>query len=349
MTGLLPESRRLVDLTAEAVGGRIVYANDEFFGEASNLLKPHPAVWREGEYNERGKWMDGWETRRRRTPGHDFCLIELGAPGTIRETVIETTHFRGNQPEAFALHGLTAPARSPGELLIRRDDWTELLPETRLEPDATHRFPLPDGPRVTHVRLTIVPDGGVARLQLRGVVLPDWAALTGSPDQLDVAGLVSGGVVLAVSDETFGEPQNLLLPEPSADMGQGWETCRRRGEGHDWVVIRLGTRSRIVCVRLETDHFKGNYPESASFDWCDLGAAAGAANPASGGAGPADALPQESDWRPLLARTPLKPHSTHQWISELEERGAATHIRLNIFPDGGVARLRIFGTPDPAV
>ncbi len=327
----------LVNLVAEAVGARVVFVNDEFFAAADNMLKAEPAEWREGEYTDLGKWMDGWESRRRRKPGNDFCMIALGAPGVVRRVGIDTTHFKGNQPEAFTLHGLSAPADSKGEDLLRREDWVELLPETPLGPDAHHEFDATSGPTVTHVKLTIFPDGGVARLRLLGTVKPDWAALGKLSEPLDLAGLTQGGLVLESSDATFGQPQHLLLPNPSTHMGQGWETRRRRGPGHDWAIVQLGCRGSIDAVRLETDHYKGNFPDAASLDFCDLGPDA------------ANWRPTDAEWQPLLPQTKLRPHATHQWVSELEERGVATHVRLNIFPDGGVARLRVFGRPvDPS-
>jgi len=332
-TGRPASGPALVDLAAEAFGGRVVFVNDEFFAAADNMLKAGPAEWREGEYTELGKWMDGWESRRRRKPGDDFCMIALGAPGVLLRVGIETTHFKGNQPEAFTLDGLQAPADSKGEDLLRREDWVELVGRTALDPDASHDVETVARPTVTHVRLTIVPDGGVARLRLNGRVKPDWSSLSQVAEPLDLAGLVNGGLVLGASDGTFGEPQHLLLPNPSTHMGQGWETRRRRGPGHDWVVVQLGRRSSIDAIRLETDHFKGNFPDSASLEFCDLGSDA------------TNWVPTEEEWRPLLTQTPLRPHATHQWVSELESRGPATHVRLNIFPDGGVARLRVFGRP----
>ncbi|MCG8469114.1 MAG: allantoicase [Gemmatimonadetes bacterium] len=322
-----------VDLVAEALGGEVVFASDEFFADAANLLKPGPAVWREGEYTDRGKWMDGWESRRRRAPGNDFCLIALGAPGGIERVRIHTTHFKGNQPEAFELHGLRAPKSAKGEELLRREDWFEVVPRAPLEPDADHELETVSGETATHVRLTIVPDGGVARLRLLGRVTRDWSEAAGGPEPIDLSGLVAGGLVVRSSDETFGEPQNMLLPAPSTYMGQGWETRRRRGPGHDWAIIRLARRGSIDALRLETDHYKGNFPDRASCDFCDLPGA------------PATALPDESDWRPLLEETPLRANDTHQWVGELASRGPATHVRLNIFPDGGVARFRVFGRP----
>jgi len=331
----LPPDRLLVDLASERLGAVIESANDEFFAPASALLRPGPPEWRAGAYTDRGKWMDGWETRRRREPGHDECVIRLGAPGRVHEVVVDTTHFRGNQPEAFSLEG----AAAEGDGVVDAT-WSELLDRRPLGPDAVHRFPVKRSLRITHVRLRIYPDGGVARLRVLGTVLPDWDHLAGE-GPVDLAALVHGGLPIAVSDATFGEPRNLLLPGDARNMGEGWETRRRRGAGHDWVVIALGHRGVPERVELSTRHFKGNYPAAASLDGWDSGPGAVTPHP-----GPARALPAEEAWVPLVVRSGLGPDALHELeTGSLLSRDPVTHVRLAIHPDGGVARLRVFGRP----
>jgi len=316
----------LIDLAAERLGGAALLANDEFFAPKENLVRAAAPVWREGEYTERGKWMDGWETRRRRTPGYDWCILRLGCPGVIRGTVVDTSFFTGNFPEscsidACAVEGVPDPARLAGDA-----GWTEILPRTALQGNARNTFQVRSEERFTHVRLNIFPDGGVARLRVHGMVAPDWARLVRPGVELDLAALENGGFAIATSDMFYGNRQNLLLPGPSLLMSDGWETRRRRGPGNEWVVVRLGARGIVRRVIVDTSHFKGNAPGECSLDAAD---SAEADTPSS--------------WAELVVRTPLQPHAVHEFLAEVRDIGPITHVRLSIFPDGGVARLRVHG------
>jgi allantoicase len=324
----------LIDLAAAGVGGRAVLANDEFFAPKSNLLKPGAPVFLEGKYTSRGKWMDGWETRRRRTPGSDWCIVRLGVPGVVRAVTVDTRHFRGNHPEACSLDA-AALAGKEDTFTKRRGGgtaaWTTLLPRTPLAGDSLNDFPVTDESRITHVRLNIYPDGGVARLRVWGEARPDWAALEKKKGHLDLAALRNGGAPLAASDQFFSDPLNLLMPGGPEDMSDGWETRRRRGPGHDWVILRLGARGTIDAVRVDTTHFKGNFPESCRLEGCDLPGLE------------ANAVPDEgAPWRELVPRTKLKGDAPHRFRA-VGRSGPVTHVRFSIFPDGGVARLRLYG------
>jgi len=307
----------LPDLAAERLGGAVTEANDEFFAPKESLLKASAAEWREGVYTERGKWMDGWETRRRREPGHDWAIIRLGLPGRIHGVVVDTAFFRGNYPESCSIEGAES-ANGP---------WTELLPKSPLKGDARNLFPIHDSrptthaTRITHIRLNIYPDGGVARLRVHGEVMPDWDRLLAGGGWVDLAALENGGRVVEQSDMFFGHAANMLQPGRSTHMGDGWETKRRRGPGHDWAVIRLARAGTIRRIELDTDHFKGNAPGSCSLE----------------------ASTDGSRWTPLLGESKLQPHARHVF-DQVNAVAEATHVRLNIFPDGGVARLRLFGT-----
>jgi len=324
-----PAFTDLIDLAAERLGGAVLLANDEFFAPKESMLRAAPAVWREGEYTDRGKWMDGWETRRRRTPGHDWCLVRLGLPGVVRGVVADTSFFRGNYPEACALEG-AAVAGVPDPQALADDPsvrWHELLPRTPLAGDTRNAFPIACEERLTHLRFRIYPDGGVARLRVHGEARPD-PALLAPGRRLDLAAMESGGYVVVCSDMFFGHRQNLILPGRSTHMGDGWETRRRRGPGNDWTIVRLAARGAVERIELDTDHFKGNAPGRCSLAACDAQGA------------DVKALPSSVRWQPLLGETPLQPHSRHAWDVSAP---AATHVRLDIFPDGGVARLRLFG------
>ncbi len=324
----------LVDLAAERLGGAVLYANDDFFAPKENLLKASSPVFLEGEYTDRGKWMDGWESRRRRTPGYDWCIIRLGLPGIIRGVVVDTSHFKGNYPEQCSLGACALDGQPDVEkLLDEAVVWTEVLPISQLRGDSLNPFPVSHDSRATHLRFKIYPDGGVARLRVYGEVVPDWARIKHAGGLIDVAAVEHGGLVLMCSDMFFGHRHNLIMPGRAANMSDGWETKRRRGPGHDWVVIKLGARASIQQVEVDTAHFKGNYPESCSLEGCD------ARNVAVDG----DSLARLA-WSELLPRAKLQAHTRHFFMDELGKSGAVTHVRFNIYPDGGVSRLRLYGS-----
>ena len=328
-----PAFLELPDLACEAVGGAAILCNDELFAEKENLLREHAAVWKDHAYTDRGKWMDGWETRRRREPGHDWCIVRLGLPGVIRGVVVDTAFFRGNYPESCALQG--AAIDDPLDLrALEATTWTELLPRAPLYGDSKNAFPIADGHRYTHVRLEIFPDGGVARLRVHGDVVPAWARLRALGGPIDLAALEHGAVVETCSDMFFGSRNNLIKPGPSRSMADGWETRRRRGPGNDWAIVRLAAAGTIERVEIDTSHFKGNAPGRCMLE---------------GVFAPGAAAAELTGWRPLLA-SPLHPHRRHLFDAELRRTGPVTHLRLSVFPDGGVARLRAYGhlTPEPA-
>ncbi|MFN2421715.1 MAG: allantoicase [Gemmatimonadota bacterium] len=321
----LPAARR-PDLAAERVGGRALYASDEFFAPKERLLKPGRGVWIEDRYTDRGKWMDGWETRRRREPGYDWVIVRLGLPGTVRSVIVDTNHFRGNAPASASVDA--CEARDDARATLDRAAWRTIVPETPLEPHTENLLvAVDDARRVTHVRLTIHPDGGVARFRVLGEVAPDWSRIAPSGQPIDLAALAQGGVIVAASDEFFSAPLNLLMPGDGVGMHDGWETRRRRGPGNDWVVVRLGRRGRLRQAVIDTRWFKGNNPGAASVD------AADAAREAS---------VESLQWQTALERVILGPDEVHVFALELV---TATHVRLQIYPDGGVSRLRILGEP----
>ena len=165
----MPDFRDLLDLASERLGGSVVYANDDFFAEKENLIKPAPAVWKEHEYTDRGKWMDGWESRRRRTPGFDWAIIRLGLPGIVRGVVVDTSYFRGNYPEHCSLDGaMFSGLPTEQDLLDESVQWIPLLPQAPLAGDSRNQFPVETAERITHLRFRIFPDGGVARLRVMG-------------------------------------------------------------------------------------------------------------------------------------------------------------------------------------
>ncbi len=329
----------LVDLAAERLGGSVLYATDDFFASKDNLLHADEAVFIAGKYTDRGKWMDGWESRRKRVSGHDWAIVRLGLPGILRGVVVDTAHFKGNYPQACAIEGASI-AGHPDIDALTSDAvrWTEILPRSELKGDSKNRFSISSRERFTHLKLHIYPDGGVARLRVHGEVLPDlrWMGPRARPQLVDLAAAEHGALVVACNDMFFGSRHNLVMPGRGINMGDGWETKRSRRPGPDWVVLRLAAEGAIERAVLETTHFKGNSPESASIEVAHM--APGAPDPDGA---------SDASWVPLLPRTKLQPHTAHVFEEELaEQKGAgmpATHVRMRIWPDGGVSRLRLYG------
>jgi allantoicase len=325
----------LIDLASEKVGGAVVFANDDFFAPKENLLKVRAPIFIEGKYTERGKWMDGWESRRRRTPGFDWCIVRLGLPGIVRGIVVDTSYFRGNYPEHCSLEGASVSGMpSEDELKDEAITWVPLLPQVALAGDSRNSFSIQYDERVTHLRLKIYPDGGVARLRVYGEVVPDWDLVKREGGSVDLASVENGALVLSCSDMFFGHKHNLIMPGRATDMSDGWETKRRRGPGHDWAIIKLGRPGSVNRIEVDTSYFKGNFPESCSLEGTNA---------------PDFSNERLTDlsipWENILSRTKLQAHTRHFFEKELSDAGTVSHLRFNIFPDGGISRLRVFGKP----
>jgi len=318
-----------VRLEQPRLGTRVVYATDDFFADKQRLIDPAEPVFVPDKYDDHGKWMDGWESRRKREPGHDYCIVRLGIPGLLHGVDIDTRFFTGNFPPAASIDAVVSEQEIP------QDGWRELLPRTTLAGDAHHLLPVDDAEAVTHLRLNIYPDGGVARLRIYGEVKPDWSKADRTR-VIDMLALAHGGRALMCNDEHFGSMHNLNLDGRGINMGDGWETARRREPGNDWVVLALGCPGVIEAVEIDTAHFKGNYPDRAA-----LQAALVAGDDL------AQLRRQSSDWPYLLPENKLEMDRQHRFTHELEDLGVVSHVRLSIFPDGGVSRLRLYGKPVP--
>jgi allantoicase len=314
----------LVDLAARRLGGLVVAVSDEFFAPADALLDPLPPVFDAAAFGPRGKVMDGWESRRRRSSGSDDVVVRLGVAGVVAAVVVDTRHFTGNHPEAFELHGTVSDADVPAADAV----WVPLLGRTALRGDAAQRFDVAADLRVTHVRLDIHPDGGVARLRVLGRPVVDLHGVADPDDRLDLAATTSGGWAVGCSDAFYSAPANLLMVGDARDMGDGWENRRRRDDGHDWVVVALATAGVVERIELDTTHFRGNFPDRCRIDVVH---APGVDD---------DGVP-EGAWTTIVPETPLRPHARHVFdaVAQVE----ATHLRLAVLPDGGVARLRARG------
>jgi allantoicase len=325
-----PEFAHLTNLAEDLTGTFVVAATDDYFAEKENLIRPDAPQWIEDKYTDKGKWMDGWESQRRRTPGHDWCVIRLGTPGFIHGFVVDTTHFRGNAPTHVMVEGAELPhTTTPAEL--DGVAWFPILEQVAVAPNTPNLVPLPSPStkRATHLRLHIYPDGGVARLRVFGVVAADERTFWRS-GVVDLAAVENGGTVAAVSDEFFGPPANLLLPGRGVNMGDGWETKRRRTPGSDWCVVRLARRGVVERVELDTAFFKGNAPQHVLIEAIDDDGVT------------RERLHTPGGYPTLVGKTALVQHRRH--VLEPERPMTVTHLRVHIFPHGGVNRLRVFGS-----
>lgn len=322
--------RKLVNLASPRLGTVVRAASDEFFGAKERLIDDAEPVFIAGKYDVNGKWMDGWETRRRRGLGNDWCLVRLGIPGSIRYIDLDTRHFTGNFPPAAQVEGC-ADIDEPTAASL----WRPLVPASPLGPSAQHLFTVEDAAPVRWLRLSIFPDGGVARLRAYGTTVADGAATEG--DDIELSAIRWGGRILGYSDAHYGDPWVILTEGRGRDMGDGWETRRRREPGHDWMVIALGRPGLVRRIEIDTAHFKGNYPDKVSLQ----GARVAAGTDES-------IVTQSMFWQDLMAPQPAQPDHIHTFEgAALSDLGPLTHVRLNMHPDGGISRFRAFGRPAP--
>jgi allantoicase len=314
-----------VRLEQPRLGSSVVFATDEFFAAKERLIEPQDPVFIEDKYDDHGKWMDGWESRRKRSKGHDYCIIRLGIPGIVHGFDIDTSFFTGNYPPSASIDACTSDTTSPDE----NAGWSELLPPVELRGDMHHWHLVESKKPCTHLRLNIYPDGGVARLRVYGEVCPDWENVDES-QVIDLFAIENGGRAVLCSDQHFGSKHNLNLPGRGVDMGDGWETARRRTPGNDWVILRLGHPGHIEKVEIDTAHFKGNYPDRAEMRAALI-------------ENEEDLESSSEDWPVLLPECKLDADKQHVYGNELQDVGAVSHVRLNIFPDGGISRVRLYG------
>jgi len=319
-------TRRFVNLADPRLGAEVTSVTDDFFAPKDRMIDPGDPVFVPGKYDDHGKWMDGWESRRKRTPGHDHAVIRLGQPAVIQGANIDTRHFTGNYPPAASLQG----CRHDGDIPDDDTVWTELLARVDLRGDSQHLFDIESDEAWTHVRLNIFPDGGIARLRLYGFFHIDWSRRD-PRETIDLLAVENGGRPIFANNEHFGILANIMAPGKGTDMGDGWETRRRREPGNDWAVVALGHAGTIEDILVDTAFFKGNYPSHISLQ-------ALLSEKVDD-----EALAQQSHrWHDLLAKTPLTADAEHRFKPDAA-LGPVSHVRINIFPDGGISRLRLFG------
>ncbi|WP_374652558.1 allantoicase [Dongia sp.] len=316
-----------INLLDPRLGAEALSASDDFFAPKERMLNPDPALFIPGKYDDNGKWMDGWESRRKRQEGHDHCICRLGLPGRIAGFDIDTSHFTGNFPPAASIEGCHAAGDPDGST-----QWQVIAPVTSLKGDSHHFVAGIDNGVFTHIRLNIFPDGGIARLRAYGRPAVDWQRL--GKVSRNLAAIELGAHAIACSDQHYGSPMRLLFPGRGIDMGDGWETRRRREPGNDWCIVALGHPGRIAKIEIDTAHFKGNFPDRCSI----LAAMVPAATEQS-------IVTQSMFWRTLLPEQKMSMDRLHIFATEIADLGPVSHVRLNIIPDGGVSRLRVWGEP----
>jgi allantoicase len=314
MTEPKVDFRRLPDVASRVLGGSVMATNDDFYADVHSLIAAGPARHDPLAFGPRGKVYDGWETRRRRQPGDDYVIVRLAVPAIVRGVDIDTAHFKGNYPPRASVEATTVLGYPTLDEVLAAP-WSTLVDHAELDGDSANVVPAEGLDRLaTHVRLTIHPDGGVARFRVYAEVVPDPRYLGG---RVDLAALVHGGLVDGCSNMFFGSPANALAPGRAQVMSDGWETARRRDDGNDWLTVRLAAPGVLHEVVIDTSRFVGNAPGWASVTDADTGAE-------------------------LLPRTRLVPDIEHR----LRARPAppVRRARLDIYPDGGISRLRLHGT-----
>ncbi len=324
-----------VDLASERVGGETLSCSDDFFAEMENLIKPGRGVFIDDKFTDRGKWMDGWESRRSYGRSHrkesgcnfDWCIIRLGIKGVIHGFDIDTNYFRGNAPESVSVEACVSEIEPNTDTV-----WETILEQCSVDAHSQNIFEISNNRAYTHVRLNMFPDGGIARIRVYGEAEVDWNQFIDG-ELIDLAYIKNGGKALLVSDMFFSDKNNLIMPGRGKDMGDGWETKRRRDPGPDWSIVKLACQGSIEKVIIDTCHFKGNFPDTFMLE----GMVSNSDDFSDG--------KQEGEWQSIIERTKLYAHREHLFINEItaNNQQSFTHVRLSIFPDGGISRMRIFG------
>ena len=315
----------LIDLAQPRLGTKVIYKTDDFFASANRIISPTEPVFKVGVFDKHGKWMDGWESRRKRTAGHDFIIIKLGKPGTIKKVDVDTSHFNGNQPAMISIEGANSNSNKINQL-----NWQPLLSKKKTKANSHHYFTVNSDKVFTHIKFNIFPDGGVARLRLYGSIAKSSKLKN---KKINLASLLDGSSVIACNNEHFGKAENILAPGKAKNMGDGWETRRRRGKGFDWLILNSLDGKEIDKIEISTHHFKGNFPSHCSLQAAYL--------PNSKNS--KQIVKSSNTWKYLLKDAKLSANKVHVFKNNLMKKDKINFIKINIFPDGGISRFRIYG------
>ena len=316
----------LIDLAQSRLGSKIIFKTDEFFAPAKRIINPWPPVFKEGVFDKNGKWMDGWETRRKRSKGHDYLILKLGRPGKIHKVDIDTSYFSGNQPSKVSLEACFSKKKTP----VKNSKWITILKKIPTKPNSHHYFHIKNKSIFSHIKLNIFPDGGVARLRIYGSMIIKKRF---GKKILNLTSVLNGATPIVCNNEHFGRAENILAPGTGKNMGDGWETRRSRGKNFDWLIIKCATPGKINKIQIDTHHFKGNYP-----DKCSLQAAYIDEKIAN-----RSIINKSKKWKFLLNKAKLQANKKHNFRNKLMKNKKINYIKINIFPDGGISRIRAFG------
>jgi len=316
----------MIDLAQSRLGTKVVYKTDEFFAPAKRIINPWPPIFKEGVFDKHGKWMDGWETRRKRNKGHDFLILKLGRPGKIHKVDIDTSYFNGNQPSKISLEACYSKNKLPN----KNSKWINILNKKSTKPNAHHFFNIKNKSIFTHVKLNIYPDGGIARIRIYGkmVIKKKFGKKI-----INLTSVLNGATPIACNNEHFGRAENILAPGKGKNMGDGWETRRSRGKNFDWLILKCATAGKINKIQIDTHHFKGNYPDGCSLQAAYLNSKTSFKN----------IVKKSKKWNFLLGKVKLHAHKKHNFNNKQMKKNKINYIRINIFPDGGISRIRVFG------
>ena len=316
----------LIDLAQSRLGSKIVYKTDEFFAAAKRIINPWPPVFKEGVFDKHGKWMDGWETRRKRSKGHDYLILKLGKPGKIYKVDIDTSYFSGNHPTKVSMQACFSKKNIPN----KNSKWTTILKKQSTKANSHHFFNIKNKSIFSHIKLNIFPDGGVARLRVYGAIENKKKF---GKKTLNLTSVLNGATPIVCNNEHFGRAENILAPGIGKNMGDGWETRRSRGKNFDWLIIKCATAGRIGKIQIDTHHFKGNYPDKCSLQAAYINSKI--SNKAI--------VNNSKKWKLLLNKVKLNAHKKHNFQNKLMKNKKVNYIKINIFPDGGISRIRMFG------
>tara|TARA_B110000003_G_scaffold48747_1_gene47329 strand:+ start:77 stop:1072 length:996 start_codon:yes stop_codon:yes gene_type:complete len=319
----------LIDLAQSKLGSKVVFKTDEFFASANRIINPDPAIFKEGVFDSHGKWMDGWETRRKRKKGHDYLIIKFGNPGKISKVDIDTSFFNGNQPMYVSLEACFCKSNIPSKKI----KWSKILNNKKTKANTHHYFKIKSNAIYSHIKLNIFPDGGVARLRVYGSM--ETNKIKFDKGIINLTSVLNGASIIACNNEHFGKAENILAPGIGKNMGDGWETRRSRGKNFDWLILKCAAAGKVKKIQIDTHHFKGNYP-----DTCTLQAAHITKNKS-----PRTIVNNSKKWKLLLNKVKLGAHKKHNFKNTLMRNSKINYVKINIFPDGGISRIRLFGDP----
>ena len=319
-------SGKMINLADPKIGSKVIFRTDEFFAPAHRILKTDNPIFKEGLFDKHGKWMDGWETRRRRSKGYDYLILKLGKPGRIFNVDIDTTHFNGNQPTYASVDGCFSKNKPN-----KNTKWFTVFSKKKLGPNKNHNFASKNRSIFNYIRLNIFPDGGVARIRLYGKINMENINL--NKKNINLTSVLNGASIIGCNNEHFGRAENIIAPGKAKNMGDGWETRRSRGKNFDWLIIKFGKSGLIKKLEIDTHHFKGNYP-----DTCSIQTAYIAKNVSNN-----FIVRNSKKWKYILNKSKLSANKKHVFKKFLLRRNKENLLRINIYPDGGISRIRAFG------